>query len=126
MLSEIREFDAAIPVVISTHADDPGSIVELVKHGAFDYVVEPEDWADEAALLAYVDRMSLALGKAMQWRAMFEENRRLKRDLAAKDLSSEIIARSEPMLGVLDLVRKVAPTTATVIISGAMSVSSGT
>lgn len=117
-LAEILTCDANLPVIISTKVGNPERIVDLVKNGAFDYVLEPKDPASPEELALYAERFEHALRKAVHWRSIFKENRKLRRALAVKDLPSEIIARSEPMLKVLDLVKKVAPTSATVLITG--------
>lgn len=118
-LEEILKIDPNLPVIISTHANEPSTIVELVRKGAFDYVIEAElDTKSEAELDAFAARLTLALEKALRWSAVIKENRRLKDDLVAKNVASGIIARSEPMMKVLELARKVAPTPATVIVTG--------
>ena len=117
-LTEILRFDPDLPVIISTHAKQPKSIVELVRKGAFDYVLEVDTLDTSDSPLAFTERLSLSIEKALRWRSIFNENQRLRNDLRAKDATGGIIARSEPMLKVLELARKVAPTPATVIVTG--------
>lgn len=118
MLPEILKLDPTMPVVISTGTRATTAIVELIKRGAFDYVIEPMDRKDPAQGLLYTQALLHAVNQAVQWRRITDENRRLKEDLTRKDMPDAIQARSRSMLEVMELVNKVAPTPATVLITG--------
>jgi len=118
MLQEILKFDPDMPVIISTGTGEPAYIVELVKRGAFDYVVEPHDRSEEQSVAVYTQKLLHALTQAVRWRQVNDENRQLKQDLVRRRTPNLIRGKTRNMLDVLDLVRKVAPTPATVLITG--------
>lgn len=121
MLQGVLQIDSELPVVISTHERRPAAIVDLVKRGAFDYVFEPpmpEGIADPVDLERYNQELIVALRRATQWRHKVVENRELRERLINQRVDTPIRARSPRMLAVLNLVNKVAPTPATVLITG--------
>ena len=118
MLQRVLELDRDLPVVISTGESRPGAIVEFVKRGAFDYVIEPRDDPRHEVLEQYTQDLVLALRRAVQWRVTLLENRRLKERLVGGAVAEKTQARSPAMRRVMELVRKVAPTPATVLVTG--------
>ena len=118
MLAEIHKLDPTTPVVISTAEVATNVIVDLVKHGAFDYVIEPTDHNDAEAVEPYCQNLILALTRAVQWRNLVRENQQLKRERVKQGLPESIQVRSPQMLDVMDMVRKLAPTNATVLVTG--------
>lgn len=127
MLKEIHKLDANLPVIISTNTHDVPTIVELIKRGAFDYVLEAglhrSDVSPIAAKLhdaqvQYAQQLVLAFTRATRYRLLQLENAQLRASHHDSDHSPEIQARSPQMRQVLELTRKVAPTPATVLITG--------
>lgn len=118
MLEEILRLDRDLPVIISTSRQHPAAIVEMIKRGSFDYVVEHHQTTGTEQLAAYLQDLQWALRRAVQWRVTVLENRRLKQEWQASPGPAPLIARSPAMLRLLELVRKVAPTPATVLITG--------
>ncbi len=97
------------PVVILLTAY--GSIetaVEAVKAGAYDFLQKPVN----------LDRLEVVLRRAIEAREIRNENRRLKEQLDVRYGIENIIGRSAAMLEVLQTIRQVAPTRATVLIEG--------
>jgi DNA-binding NtrC family response regulator len=118
MLEEILGLDRDLPVIISTGRRHPAAIVEMIKRGGFDYVVEMHHLDGATGLAAYTQDLLFALRRAVQWRRTVLENRQLKREWQASPDPAPATARSPQMLRLMELVRKVAPTPATVLISG--------
>jgi len=118
MLAAVQSLDPELPVIISTHQDAPAAIVELVKAGAFDYVVEPDAPEGDPAWDDYSQRLLHVLERACQYRRLWLENERLRLALLAEDGGDELVGRDPGMLRALELVAKVAPTDATVLLSG--------
>lgn len=118
MLREVLEIDPDLPVIISTSVHNPAAIVHLIKDGAFDYVLETRKRNDEAALEHYTQKLIFALKRATQWRRTILENRHLKNTLDQVPDHANILARSSAMIRILDLIRKVATTPATVLVTG--------
>jgi DNA-binding NtrC family response regulator len=79
-----------------------------LKHGANDYFSKP--W-DNEKLLIEIDRM-------IARRRLESENRQLKRALKQRYAFPNIVGKSERMLRILDLVAQVAPSRATILITG--------
>ncbi len=118
MLSKILELDSDLPVVVSAGEAHPRAIVNLVKQGAFSYVVEPSEEQDDQAWKRHAHELELALGRATKWRRTILENRQLKRGMEAEGTRPSLIACSSSMERVRQLVAKVAQTPVTVLITG--------
>jgi DNA-binding NtrC family response regulator len=110
LLSEIRELDSELPVVVMTAWGSVEGAVEAMRRGARDYIEKP--W-DNDRLLSII-RTQVALGRALRKSARLDgENLRLRRDPAP-----DLIAGSEAMEPVLELIRLVGPSDANVLITG--------
>jgi DNA-binding NtrC family response regulator len=110
VLSRIRELDDSLPVVVMTAWGSVDGAVEAIRHGASDYVEKP--W-DNTRLLTTLNTQ-LELGRAVRTgRRLESENRALKRSGVP-----ELIAASARMRPVLDLMERVAPSDANVLITG--------
>ncbi len=83
--------------------------VECMQLGAFNYITKPYS-AEE--LLANIDR-------AVERKRLQVENKVLKTELARHTYSDNIIGESKPMLELLNIAAKVAPTDSSVLIQGA-------
>jgi DNA-binding NtrC family response regulator len=96
------------PVVLMTAFATVQTAVGAMKDGAFDYIQKPFDNAT----------MRAAVQRALDLTRLSRENRYLRAELASRYAPSGIIAHSEPMLNVLALVRRVAASPVTVLVSG--------
>jgi DNA-binding NtrC family response regulator len=108
VLRIIREKDRETPVFMITAYGSVEVAVEALKLGANDYV--PKPW-DNDKLLIEIDRM-IAKGR------LEAENTQLKRALKQRYSFPSIVGKSERMLKLLDLVSQVAPSRATILITG--------
>lgn len=118
MLHEVLALDADLPVIVSAGEAHPRRIVELVREGAFGYVVEPADKSDTEALRRYNQELEWLIGRAAAWRQTILENRRLRRAAEREPTAPQLISRSVAMRRIVHLVSKVATTPATVLITG--------
>jgi len=110
LLSEIRDVDPELPVVVMTAWGSVEGAVEAMRRGARDYIEKP--W-DNERLLSIV-RTQVALGRALRKSARLDgENLRLRRDPAP-----DLIAGSPAMEPVLELIGLVGPSDANVLITG--------
>jgi len=80
MLAALLQVDPAMPIIISTRNRDPRVIVNLVRNGAFDYVIEVADRTDPEEVFAYTQNLVLALKRAVHLRTILRENEQLRRD----------------------------------------------
>jgi two-component system response regulator HydG len=108
-LAEIKTYNPAIPVIIMTAFSSVESAVEALKKGAYDYLTKPLDF----------DELQLAMERAMDHSQLREENRLLRESLGNHFDRQNIIGRSETMVRLLETVAQVAPSEATVLITGA-------
>jgi DNA-binding NtrC family response regulator len=108
-VTRIRSFDAHTPIVLMTAWGTINLAVEGMRRGAQDFIEKP--W-DNERLLAVL-RAQVALARALQRaRALEAQNRELVGSVG------ELIAESPVMQPVLEMIERVAPTDANVLITG--------
>ena len=103
MLREVKAAAPGVPVLISTGVNSPKHIVELVKAGAFDYVLEPQCRTDQQEIDRYTEDLLLALRRAVEWRRLSMENLSLKQGLLSEDLPVPLRGVSRAMGQVMEL-----------------------
>ncbi|MGA8027548.1 MAG: sigma-54 dependent transcriptional regulator [Bryobacteraceae bacterium] len=108
VLADIRQRDPETPVFMLTAYGSVEVAVRALKSGANDYFAKP--W-DNEKLLIEIDRM-IAKGH------LERENTQLKRALKQRYAFPNIVGKSERMLRLLDQVAQVAPSRATILITG--------
>jgi len=110
VLSQTRELDPEIPVILMTAQASLQSAVSAVNEGAYYYLQKP--FANEE-LLAICRR-------AIEARVLKAENRRLKKEIRRRDRGFEgrPIGTSRGFLEVVELAETVAPTDSTILLSG--------
>ncbi len=107
-LQAVKRTNANIPVIIMTAYGTVESAVGAMKAGASDYVLKPFSLAE----------LVLVIRKELDATKLREENRSLREALGVKYKYDNIIAQSNKMQAVLQLVERVAPTNATVLVGG--------
>ena len=107
-LAQIRRQNAQVPVVMMTAYGSVETAVESMKAGATDFLLKPFS----------LDHLMQVVGKALEVRALREENRKLKEDLGRRYEYDNIIGRSEAMQEIFATVERVAPSRATVLLAG--------
>ena len=110
LLPRLRQIDAGLPVVVMTAWGTVEGAVEAMAQGARDYVEKP--W-DNARLIATLGTQ-VELGQALRRSQRLEHENRLLR----REGLPEMIAESRVMLPILDLMERVAPSDANVLITG--------
>ncbi len=108
VLRHVRAASAETPVVLFTAHATISNAIEALRDGAFDYIQKP---FDNEALRACVRR-------ALERNRLSRENRYLRAELHRRHALGDIVASSEAMTDVLDLVRRAARSPATVLITG--------
>ncbi|MGH2897910.1 MAG: sigma-54-dependent transcriptional regulator, partial [Solirubrobacteraceae bacterium] len=110
LLARLREVDPALPIVVMTAWGSIEGAIEAIRRGARDYLQKP--W-DNARLLA-------TLHAQLELRNALRTANRLDAE-AARTRAAElpaIIARSRAMQQVMSLVERVAPSSASILITG--------
>lgn len=110
LLSRIQAIDAALPVVVMTAWASVDLAVEAMRRGAKDFVTKP--W-ENPRLLAII-KNQIELGSAVRAYKRLEEENKLLRGKAGPHL----IAQSAVMRPVLEIISRVGPSDANVLITG--------
>jgi len=109
VLRKVKELSPATEVVVVTAFASTENAVQAMKLGAYDYVLKPFK----------VDELRLVVEKALEHRALVQENRVLRHRVGKPRLAApEIIGHSAATEEVRALVEKVAPTRTTVLVTG--------
>jgi len=98
----------ALPVILITAHGSVPSAVAAMREGAFDYITKPFD----------NDELRALVGRALDLTRLERENRYLKQEVASRYAPDAMVAESARSKDLLDLVRRVAPSKATVLIQG--------
>ncbi|MEW6671248.1 MAG: sigma-54 dependent transcriptional regulator [Thermodesulfobacteriota bacterium] len=107
-LDKIKTLNPAIPVIIMTAYSSIESAVAALKKGAYDYLTKPLDF----------DKLRLTIERAVEHLRLKEENRMLKESLGKHFDRRNIIGQSPAITRLLETVAQVAPSEATVLITG--------
>jgi two-component system response regulator AtoC len=108
LLRRLKRVDPEIVVIVMTAYASYETAVEAMREGALEYVMKPFK----------KDEILLKVKLGLQQRAILDENRMLKREIAGRYQYENIVGTSKPMQAIYRLIEKVAPTDSTVLISG--------
>ena len=108
LLEHVHHKYSDLPVVMMTAYGSVEKAVEAMRKGAFDYILKP--FKNE--------ELKLTIRKAVDHYALVRKNRYLTRELQERYQFSNIIGKSASMQRIYQLIEKVAPTKATVLITG--------
>jgi DNA-binding NtrC family response regulator len=105
LLQHFRELNPDVPVVMISGHGTIETAVESVKKGAYDFIQKPLD----------LNRLLLTIRNAIEKSELVQETKQLRKKIVK---SAEIIGKSPAIEQILDLIEKVAPTEARVLITG--------
>jgi two-component system response regulator HydG len=110
LIHELHERHRDLPIIVVTSAAEVRSAVGAMRAGATDYLTKPVDF----------DELVLAIGRAIEHRNVRLENENLRRQIGEKQGEGiqGLLGTSPVMQKVYRLARQVAPSRATVLISG--------
>ena len=108
LLKRVVSSYPAVPVIILTGHGTIESAVQAMRDGAYDFLTKPVN----------LDRLGLLVKRALSRRQLVLQNRDLQEQLDQRVISSQIVAASSPMKKVFEVVQQVAPTRASVLITG--------
>ena len=108
LLREVREVQPAPYVITITAFGSIDTAIRAVKLGAFDYITKPFQ----------IEQLVLVIDKALSEQALRSEVTRLRAEVAQAVRFDNIIGRSRAMREVFALIRRVASSQASVLITG--------
>src|SRR5204862_6238335 len=110
LLTRLQKLDSTLPVIVMTAWGSVDVAVEAMRRGARDFVQKP--W-ENARLLSIV-KTQVELGQALRKGVRLEAENQLLRN----DRRPRMIAESASMQPVLDIIQRVGPADANVLITG--------
>lgn len=108
LLEEMKNIRPEVSVIILTAYATIETAVEAIQKGAYDYISKPFQR----------ERILLTIDKAMKWQEMVSENIALRQALDEKAHLSSMLGTTPAMKKIFERIRQVAPTMATVLITG--------
>jgi two-component system, NtrC family, response regulator HydG len=108
VLAGVHALDPSLPVLIMTAYGGIESAIEAMKRGAYHYITKP----------FRLDEVMLYVERALADRRLRDENRALTRVAVERASFGAMIGRSEPMRALYELIERVAPSQAPVLIRG--------
>ena len=108
VLQEIKALHPHLPVIMLTAFGSVGSAVEAMKLGAFDYLTKPAD----------NEELKAVLYKAWEYVGLVRENLNLRTTLEEMNATPSLVGQSPSIRKVMELIRQVGPTEATVLVLG--------
>jgi len=111
LLQKISAAYPRMPVIILTGHGTIETAVDAMRKGAIDFFTKPVE----------LDRLSLVVKKALSTTDLYAEHERLKAEVAtlkARNRYERIVGKSQKMVTLMETVAQVAPTRASVLITG--------
>jgi DNA-binding NtrC family response regulator len=108
LIAAIRRQNTRTPIVVMTAFGTIETAVEAMKAGAADFLLKPFS----------LDHLMTVLRKALDLRALQDENLKLREELGHRYEFDNIVGHSRPMQEIFSTVERVAPTRATVLLAG--------
>ncbi len=105
VLVQLTELNPSLPVVMITGHGDVETAVEAIKKGAFDFLQKPLD----------LNRILVTIRNAMDKNKLIRETKTLRKKVYSK---YEMVGSSKAIQQVRELIDKIAPTDARVLITG--------
>jgi two-component system, NtrC family, response regulator PilR len=108
LIKEIHALDPTVPIVAITAYACADDAVRAVRAGAYDYLSKPFQ----------IDDLRVIIRNALESRRLRKENQTLRRSLDGQHRFSDMVGKSPSMVEIFDLVSRVAPSKASVLIVG--------
>ncbi len=105
VLEKIKSMETDTAVIMISGHGNIDTAVDAIKKGAYDFIVKPPD----------LNRLLITIRNAVERTSLVEETKVLKRKVSK---SYEMIGESQPILKVKEMIERVAPTDARVLITG--------
>lgn len=109
LLHHARATNSPGAFILITAVPTMPTAIQALNLGAYRYVIKTDKLVEE---------LKLVVSRALEDLALREENARLRRELLRVFAQKNIVSRSQEMAAILEMVRTVAPTNSTVLITG--------
>jgi two-component system, NtrC family, response regulator AtoC len=110
ILKKIKQENEDIEVILISEQNDISVVVDLLKHGAYDYIVKSDD---------IKEKLLNTVGNIRKRQSLKNEISSLRKEVQQKyDFQKQIIGSSKAMKGVFDLLEKATKTNIAVTITG--------
>ena len=108
LLEKVKQRAPDLPMIIMTAHGTVEKAVEAMQKGAYTFILKPFD----------NERLVMYAHKALELQRLVADNRRLQYEVESQYSFDNIIGKSMPMQNVFKTIRKVGPSSATVLIEG--------
>lgn len=108
ILSKVKETHPMVPVILMTAFGSVETAVKAVKEGAFDFITKPFE----------PDHLLLLIKKALENQKLLTENMILKEEYSENLQFPKIIGKSQKLMEMLEIVKKVSQNKTTVLLGG--------
>jgi len=108
LLAKVKDIAPGLPVVIMTAYAEVKDAVEIIKEGAFDYIVKPFD----------LSALEATMTSALRFHALSVDNRQLRKELGRTFDGAELIGQSPAIRTVRQKIHTAASCLANVLITG--------
>jgi DNA-binding NtrC family response regulator len=108
VLEEVKQKSPQTAVIIMTGYGTIESALEATRKGAFDYITKP----------FRKERLLYVIEQALNWQRLQQENIHLRQKLEEKSSFPSLVGSTPAMRSLLDVIEKVAKTSARVLITG--------
>jgi DNA-binding NtrC family response regulator len=108
LLKKVVSAYPTVPVIILTGHGTIESAVKAMRDGAYDFLTKPLN----------LERLSLLVKRALSNRELFLQHRALQEELDRRTKFPQIIGKSDRMQKIFEVINQVAPTKASILITG--------
>jgi len=108
LIREIHSVNPHVPIIAITAYASAGDALRAVREGAYDYLSKPFQ----------VEDLRIVIRNALETKRLRRENLDLRRTLDERTRFGEIVGQSTEMMEIFDLIDRVAPSKASVLILG--------
>ena len=108
VLVELKKAGVSTPVIMISGHGNIETAVDSIKTGAYDFIEKPLD----------LNRILVTIKNAREKADLVQETKVLKKEVKKLAKSSTIIGESKPIKDILEIIAKVGPTDARVLVTG--------
>jgi two-component system, NtrC family, response regulator PilR len=108
LLKKIKMIKPELPVLLITAYSSTNDAVEVMRHGADDYIIKPFN----------LEELKIIILKTLKKNELEKENAFLKQSLEKREKFENIVGTNRAMIGIFNLIDSIANTDSTVLVCG--------